>query len=65
MSLKITAISQLYHKTFATAIQPNQQPYYFDWQSVAFEENFHGGVSFSGIWWSLVFGVRCLWRHNL
>ena len=23
------------------------------------------GVSFSGIWWSFVFGVRCLWRHNL
>jgi len=21
--------------------------------------------SFSGIWWSFVFGVRCLWRHNL
>ena len=26
---------------------------------------FLGGVSFSGIWWSFVFGVRCLWRHNL
>jgi len=24
-----------------------------------------GGVSFSGIWWSFAFGVRCLWRHNL
>jgi len=24
-----------------------------------------GGFSFSGIWWSFVFGVRCLWRHNL
>jgi len=23
------------------------------------------GVSFSGIWWSFAFGVRCLWRHNL
>ena len=23
-----------------------------------------GGL-FSGIWWSFVFGVRCLWRHNL
>jgi len=26
---------------------------------------FSWGVSFSGIWWSFVFGVRCLWRHNL
>jgi len=24
-----------------------------------------GGVSFSSIWWSLVFGVRCSLRHNL
>jgi len=32
--------------------------------SMAHAENFHGGVSFSGIWWSFVFGVRCLWRHN-
>jgi len=23
------------------------------------------GVSFSAIWWSFVFGVRSLWRHNL
>jgi len=23
------------------------------------------GGSFSGIWWSFVFGVRCLWHHNL
>jgi len=23
------------------------------------------GGSFSGIWWPFVFGVRCLWRHNL
>ena len=22
------------------------------------------GFSFSGIWWSFVFGVRCLWRYN-
>jgi len=21
--------------------------------------------SFTGVWWSFVFGVRCLWRHNL
>jgi len=21
--------------------------------------------SFSGMWWSFAFGVRCLWRHNL
>jgi len=26
---------------------------------------FMGGTSFSGIWWSFVFGVRCLWRQNL
>jgi len=26
---------------------------------------FSWGVSFSGIWWSFIFGVRCLWRHNL
>jgi len=26
---------------------------------------FMGGISLSGIWWSFVFGVRCLWRHNL
>jgi len=32
---------------------------------VGYAENFHGGVSFSGIWWSFVFCVRCLWRHNL
>jgi len=31
--------------------------------AVADAENFHGWVSFSGIWWS--FGVRCWWRHNL
>jgi len=24
-----------------------------------------GGFWFSVIWWSFVFGVRCLWRHNL
>jgi len=24
---------------------------------------FSWGVSFSGIWWSFVFGMRCLWRH--
>jgi len=27
--------------------------------AVAYAENFHGGVSFSGMWWSFVFGVRC------
>jgi len=32
---------------------------------VAHAENSHGEVSFSGIWWSFAFGVRCLWRHNL
>jgi len=26
---------------------------------------FSRGVSFSGIWWSFVFGVRSLWRHYL
>jgi len=30
-----------------------------------YAENFHGGVSFSGIWWSFVLGVSILWRHNL
>jgi len=34
-------------------------------QTVAYAENFHGGSSFNGIWWSFVFGVRCLWRHSL
>jgi len=33
--------------------------------AVAYVENFHGGVSFNGIWWSFAFGVRFLWRHNL
>jgi len=33
--------------------------------TVAYTENFHGGASFSSTWWSFVFGVRCLWRHNL
>ena len=32
---------------------------------MAYAENFHGGVSFNGIWWSFVFGVLSLWRHNL
>ena len=32
---------------------------------MAYAENFHGGGSFNGIWWSIVFGVRCLWHHNL
>jgi len=27
--------------------------------------NFSWVVLFSGIWWSFVFGVRCLWCHNL
>jgi len=31
---------------------------------VAHAENFHGGGSFSGIWWSFAFVVRSLWRHN-
>ena len=34
-------------------------------QAVAYAENFHGGVWFKVIWWLFVFGVRCLWRHNL
>jgi len=32
---------------------------------VAYPENVHGGGSCIGIWWSFVFDVRCLWRHNL
>ena len=35
------------------------------WNSVAYAENFHEGVSFSGIWWSFLFNVCCSWRHNL
>jgi len=34
-------------------------------QPVAYAENFYEGASFCGLWWSFVFGVRCLWRHNL
>ena len=30
-----------------------------------YAENFHGRNSLIGAWWSFVFGVRCLWRHNL
>ena len=26
---------------------------------------FMGGGWFRVVWWSFVFGVRCLWRHNL
>jgi len=33
--------------------------------TVAYAENFLGGFSHSGVWWSFVFGVPCLWRHNL
>jgi len=32
---------------------------------VAHAEKFHGGRSFSDTWWSFLFGVGCLWRHNL
>ena len=32
---------------------------------MACAENFRGGISFSNIWWSYVFGVRCLWCDNL
>jgi len=28
--------------------------------SVAYAENFHGGVWLRVIWWLFVFGVRCL-----
>ena len=34
-------------------------------KTVAYAENFHGGVSISGIWWSFAFAVRSVWRHNL
>ena len=34
-------------------------------QSVAYAEIFMGGGWFKVIWWLFVFGVRCLWRHNL
>ena len=33
--------------------------------AVAYAENFHEGVSFSGIWWLFAFGACCLSRHNL
>jgi len=42
------------HQRFVTFIAP-----------VAHAENVHGRVSFSGIWWSFVFGVRCWWRRNM
>ena len=29
------------------------------------QKNFIGGVSFSGIWWTFVLGVRSFWRNNL
>jgi len=29
-------------------------------QSVAYAGNFHGGVWLRVIWWSFVFGLRCL-----
>ena len=32
---------------------------------VAYAENFMGEVWFKVIWWLFVFGVHCLWRHNL
>ena len=32
---------------------------------VAHAENFHGGCLVQGQRWPFVFGVRCLWRHNL
>jgi len=34
-------------------------------RTVAYVENFHGGFWVSIVWWSFVFGLRCLWRHNL
>ena len=33
--------------------------------AIGVRRKFSRGVSISGIWWSFVFGVRCLWRHNL
>jgi len=34
--------------------------------AVAYAENFHGGFhSVAYGRWPFVFGVRCLWRHNL
>jgi len=29
------------------------------------QKTFMGRVSFSGVWWPFVFGVRSLWHHNL
>ena len=33
--------------------------------AVTYTENFMGGVSISGVWWSFVFCILCLWCHNL
>ena len=33
--------------------------------AVEYAENFHGGALVQGHRWPFVFGVRCLWRHNL
>ena len=36
------------------------------WSSSGVRRNFSWwGFSFRGIWWSFVFAVCCLWRHNL
>jgi len=57
--------------TWSTNIKPrlsanfftvNAHHKYTQWRT---QKIFMGGVSFSGRWWPFVFGVRCLWRHNL
>jgi len=35
------------------------------WTSGARRKFSRGRISFRVIWWSFVFGVRGLWRHNL
>ena len=35
------------------------------WRTQKRGGGFHGGFWFRVVWWSFVFGVRCLWRHNL
>jgi len=56
----VTVSNVLYTKTQSSGVARH-----FHWSdrkqgSVAYTENFHGGVSFNDIWWWFVFGVRSL-----
>ena len=52
-------------------LMPEKQLYFhfqFNWSTTAFSgvrRKFLWGVSFSDVWWSFLYRVRCLWRHNL